>query len=512
MFALLNQSINMKHFIISVNCIFVFMLGAFKLQAQDVEINSKDLVYKIDTYLSESVDNGYAASVLVAAQGNIILSKGYGWSDRDKNLVNTPSTVFNIGSVTKQFTAAAILKLVEQGKLNTDDKISRFFNKAPEDKKDITIHQLLTHTSGVSRRTGGHRYDEASKEKFLNEFFESELVSKPGTTHQYANANYIMLSAIIEAVSHQNYADFLREHFWQPLHMDHTGYKTVNFSREKLAHGYYFDLTEEKWKDWGTTQDHLPSSNDHWYSIGKGDIYSTVEDLYIWHNALSDDIVLSADSRQKQEFPSVAENDAKTSFYGYGWAVHNSDRKTKIVSHNGSNGIYFADFVRFVHEDVVVIVLSNVMLNWESEGVAHEIGKMIFDNNYNAKPVSKNAYQLVYEFMGTNAPDQVEKLPGYLDSNSRYMFNDKSVFNRIGYKRIAKEKSPGWGLELLKLNVQLYPDDGNLWDSLGEAYFVYDQKGMAQESFEKALELQPETNCYWCENSTQFLSKLAQKK
>lgn len=490
----------------------LFVFGTFKSEAQNIDNNYKDLIDRIDNYLISNVKNGYAASVLVASQGNIILSKGYGWSDQNKNLENTSSTVFNIGSVTKQFTAAAILKLAEQGKLNTSDKIEQFFNGVPEDKKDITIHQLLTHTSGISPRTGGYRYDEASKERFLKDFFESELESKPGTEHQYANANYIILAALIEAVSNQNYTDFLREFFWQPLQMNHTGYKTINFNKERLAHGYYFNLTEEKWKDWGTTQDYLPKSNNHWYSIGKGDVYSTVEDLYIWHKALNENKILTEDSRQQQEFPAVAETEAKTSFYGYGWAVFKSERNTKIVTHNGSNGIYFADFVRFVDEDVVVIVLANIILNRESEGVAWEIGKMVFDDSYNAMSVSKNTYQLVYEFMQASDPGQAEKLPNYLDQNLVDAFDDKSVFNRIGYKKIAKEKKPGWGLELLKLNVQLFPEDGNLWDSLGEAYFVYDQKESAEKSFKKALELKPENNCYWCENSTEFLQKLAREK
>ncbi len=161
---------------------------------------NKVLVNKIDSYLEASSKNGFSGVVLVAKKGEVVLSKGYGWADRENKIPNSPTTVFNIGSVTKQFTASAILKLVEQGKMKTSDKISSYFTETPTDKKDITIHQLLTHTSGISNRTGGFRYDEASKEQFLKEFFESTLQSKPGTTYQYANANYIMLTIILESV------------------------------------------------------------------------------------------------------------------------------------------------------------------------------------------------------------------------------------------------------------------------------------------------------------------------
>jgi len=472
------------------------------------EINNNELKAKIDTYLNNSVTNGYSASVLVAKKGEIILSKGYGWSDRKKKIVNTSSSVFNIGSVTKQFTAAAILKLVEQGKLNTSDKIGLFYNEAPIDKKDITIHQLLTHTSGVSVRTSGFRYDEASKEQLLKEFFEAELQSTPGTNHQYANANYIMLAAIIELVSKQEYATFLQENFWKPLSMNHTGYKSISFNSEQIAHGYYFNYTDGVWKDWGITQEHLPYNNNHWYSIGKGDIYSTTEDLYKWHLALQNNKVLSKKSLKMIETPHVAENAEESSHYGYGWAIFNSKRGTKIVTHNGSNGIYFANFIRFIEDDLVVIVLSNTILNRDSEDVSWNIAKMIFDFNYTPKPVTKLSYELVYDFINTNEPDKGSKLIPFLDENLSSKFNDKAVFNRIGFKRIAKEKDPAWGLELLKLNVQLFPNDGNLYDSLGDAYFEYNQKENAIQVFTRALELKPAENCHWCENSQSKLKQL----
>ncbi|WNH10294.1 serine hydrolase domain-containing protein [Thalassobellus suaedae] len=304
----------MKSFIKTLFFAFITLstLNAFSQNSNKVLFN------KIDTYLKASETNGFSGVVLVSKKGEVVLSKGYGWADRDNKIPNTPATVFNIGSVTKQFTASAILKLVEQGKINTSDKISSYFNQTPSDKRDITIHQLLTHTSGISNRTGGFRYHEASKEQFLKEFFESELQSKPGTTYQYANANYIMLTAILELVSGQTYNDFLQENLFEPAQMKSTGYKSINFNTERLAHGYYYNRDDEKWTDWGTTQQHLPYNNNHWYSIGKGDIHATIEDLYKWHVALKNNDVLASKTREIQETAYVAENDNMTSYYGYG--------------------------------------------------------------------------------------------------------------------------------------------------------------------------------------------------
>ena len=466
----------------------IFAFSTFLTLNSFSQNTNKELFNRIDTYLESSVTNGFSGVILVSKKGEIILSKGYGWADRKNKIPNSPSTVFNIGSVTKQFTASAILKLVEQGRIKTSDKIGSYFNQAPVNKRDISIHQLLTHTSGISNKTGGFRYNEASKEQFLKEFFESELQSKPGTKYQYANANYIILTAIIESVSGQTYSSFLNDYLFVPSQMKSTGYKSINFSTERLAHGYYYNRNDEQWADWGTTQQHLPYNDKHWYSIGKGDIHSTVEDLYKWHVALKNNEVLASKTRLVQETPYVAENDEKTSFYGYGWAISKSNRDTKIVAHNGSNGLYFADFVRFIDDDVVVIYITNAFLGRESENVAREIGKMIFDTNYNCSAISKNIYELIHEFMKVNPSTNAKKLPDFLKKELKDDLNDPVILNQLGYSRLKKEDKPNWALELFKLNVKLFPEDGNLWDSLGEAYLKYGKKEEAIRCYTKAVE------------------------
>ncbi|EAR00067.1 serine hydrolase domain-containing protein [Maribacter sp. HTCC2170] len=497
------MKINLAYIIL----VILFTLEASTLSGQE-SFKHTELKTKINTYLNNSVSNGYSGSVLVAKNGEIILSKGYGWSDRIRKINNTSSTVFNIGSVTKQFTAAAILKLIEQEKIKTSDNIGQFFKKAPLDKKEITIHQLLTHTSGISPKTGGYRYDEASKEHFINTFFEASLQSKPGTKHKYANANYIMLSAIIELVSEQDYTTFLNDNFWKPLKMFHTGYKSISFNSEQLAHGYYFNYSDGIWKDWGTTQEHLPYTDNHWYSIGKGDIHSTVEDLYKWHVALNIGQILNAKSKVLFETPYVAEDVAGTSHYGYGWAIFRSKQNTKTVTHNGSNGIYFANFIRYIDDDVVVIELSNAILGKETESVAWRISDIVFDENYIPKPISKSVYELVYDFMKTNEVENVKLISSFLEKNIGQKFNDRAVFNRIGNKLLEKENNPGWGLELLKLNVEIFSNDGNLFDSLGDAYFKYNQRENTIQAFTRALELKPIDNCHWCKNSNNKLNLL----
>ncbi len=471
--------------------------------SQDAEIATK-----IETYLSQSVRNGYSSSVLVARDGEILISEGYGLANRSTKLACKPSTVYNIGSVTKQFTAAAILKLVENGKLKLTDNIGSFFKQASLDKKYISIHQLLTHTSGISPGTGGFRYDEASMEEFLNEFFESRLMYEPGTKHTYANANYIILAAIIELIANQTYESFLKENFWEPLEMDRTGYNIFDFDNADIAHGYYFHYTSGEWKDWGITPDYMPQSGNHWYSIGKGDLYSTVEDLYTWHQALQENKVLSETSRKIIETAHVPENDDETSFYGYGWAIFHSKENKKIVTHNGSNGIYFADFIRVPEENVIIIVLSNSRLNRESESVAWEILRMLDNPQYQPKTVPKNTYELVFDFMKNHSAESSDQLPAFIENSTGNAFNDKAVLNRIGFKQISENGDSEWGISLLELNTKLFPDDGNLHDSLGEGYFIVGNLENAEISFRKALELGKDQNCHWCENSENRLKEI----
>lgn len=496
----------MRHSIITL------LLLALALHA-DAQLGDSPILFdRIDQYLQASVANGFSASVLVAQNGEILLSKGYGYADRNRKIPNTPSTVFNIGSVTKQFTAAGILKLSEQKRLSLSDSLYTFFPNIPSDKASITLHQLLTHTSGISPASGGFRYHSAEKEVAIREILSTELPYPSGTKHTYANANYILLAAIIELTANLDYESFLINNFFEPLQMNHTGYRNLNEENTVIAHGYYFDDTQGNWQDWGITKGHLPEGKNHWYSIGKGDIQSSVIDLYKWHIALQNNLLLTPKSKALLEHPHVPENDESTSFYGYGWAIFKNSKNRKIVTHNGSNGIYFADFIRLIEDDLVIIVLANKRLNTNSENVAWEIARMALTPDYQPKPIGKNTHELVFDFIRNNNQNKSAELIPLLKEHIQKEQIDKSIFNRIGYKQIAEGQDPAWGIELLRLNTLLYPEDGNLWDSLGEGYFLLNENQNAKTSFQKALDLKPEENCYWCEHAIDRLKEINQSK
>lgn len=313
-------------------------------------------------FMLKLTDMGYTGSILVEKDGQVILSNGYGYANREEKLSNTPDTVFTFGSITKQFTGAAILKLQEQGKLKVTDKITKYFENVPKDKRKTTIHHLLTHTAGY-RSMVGDDFDPTTRQEVIDGAMKMKLRWEPGERHLYSNLGYSLLGAIIELVSGQNYEDYLRENLFLPAGMLDTGYLLADWSDNTVAHGYIGDG-----KDWGSVNE-KPWAEDgpYWNLRANGGIMSTTEDMYQWYKALWNDTVLTAESREQLFTPHVPENKEETWFYGYGWAMTTTERDTRFISHNGGNGIFFADFRMYPDDGILIIYTCNNVDNLGEE-------------------------------------------------------------------------------------------------------------------------------------------------
>ncbi|MDZ7271905.1 MAG: beta-lactamase family protein [candidate division KSB1 bacterium] len=309
---------------------------------------------RIDEYMQRVAARGFSGALLVAKGQQIILAKGYGFADRERKLPVTPRTVFTVGSITKQFTAAAILKLYELGKLDLRDPIDRYFPNVPPDKAGITLHHLLTHTAGFPDAIGDD-FEPISREEFVALALRTPLLFLPGERYHYSNVGYSLLGAIIEQLTDTSYERFLHDALFVPAGMKETGYVLPAWREGQLAHGY------RGARDWGTLRDHRwASDGPYWHLRANGGILSTIGDLYKWHVALESGRVLPDTLRDLLYRPYVREGPEANSFYGYGWALFTTSRGTRLVAHNGGNGIFSADFLRFLDEDVVVICLANV--------------------------------------------------------------------------------------------------------------------------------------------------------
>ncbi|HKS29682.1 MAG TPA: serine hydrolase [Pyrinomonadaceae bacterium] len=345
---------------------------------------------KVDDYLTRLTGFGYSGAALIIKDGKVILRKGYGLANQPENVPNTPDTVFDIGSLTKQFTAAAILKLEMAGKLKLSDTLGKFFPNAPADKAGITIHQLLTHTGGMPNGLGINHI-EITRDELLKRLLSRKLLFKPGSKFEYSNGGYEVLAAVIEVASGEPYREFLRKNLFEPAGMRSTGFwgkAAPRVSPLLIARGY--DELGEKGSP-------LTWSDTTWYGVGSGGVTSTLGDLYKWHLALQNDRILSRAAREKMFTPVMPE--AKPSFkdytsdYGYGWWIQKTPRGTTRIMHGGDSIGFGVQFNWYRDEKILMIVACNIRHDWFPTIIkaSRVIPKIIFNEPYEAPPAFRAA-------------------------------------------------------------------------------------------------------------------------
>jgi len=332
-----------------------------------------EVVSKTDAFLNQMLKAGlFSGSVLIAHNGEILVGKGYGMADREQQIPNTPQTKFRIGSVTKQFTAMAILILQAQGKLNVQDRICVYFTDCPPDWQPITIHQLLTHTSGIPNYTDFPDFRTIKKlptspAQLIARFKDKPLDFKPGAQWNYSNSGYIILGVIIERVSGEAYEVFLQQHIFGPLKLLDTGYtKNTN----QLAVGYL---------DAVSTADTVDISV--YYAAGV--LYSTIGDLYRWDQALYSEALVTKQLREQMftPFASIPEPvasglESSDVGYGYGWFIGRQFNR-QVIFHAGGLEGFHTNIYRFPAERVTVIVLSN-QERTDTDEVSRQLARIVF--------------------------------------------------------------------------------------------------------------------------------------
>jgi CubicO group peptidase (beta-lactamase class C family) len=332
------------------------------------EVVAAAAVAETRTYLKRLEKLGFAGVVLVARGDEPLLAEGFGLADRERGLRWTPGTVSDIGSITKQFTGAAILKLEEDKRLSVDDPITRYFDGVPADKAGITLHQLLTHSSGI-QDPDIDDFDAVPLADYLKQVFARPLLFAPGKGYTYANANFSLLGAIIEKLSGESYEAFLRERLFLPAGMYETGYLLPSWGDGRLAVGYDGEAGR-----WGTFFERsFASDGPHWALRANGGIHMTAYDMLRWARALLTGRVLTPASMKKLWTPFVSEGGG--TFYAYGWSIAKAPDGAKIVTHNGGNGIYFADLAIMPDTGLVVFLMTNVIAeNKSANSLLEQIG------------------------------------------------------------------------------------------------------------------------------------------
>jgi CubicO group peptidase (beta-lactamase class C family) len=326
---------------------------------------SESIEQAVDEYITSDIRQlGFSGSILIAQGDNILVSKSYGMANIEFDIPNSAQTIFRLGSITKQFTAMAMMILQEEGRLNVQDLICDYVPNCPETWQSVSIHHLLTHSSGIPNYTNFSDFEFQKKytvNEIIDTFIDMPLRFPPGSGFRYSNSGYVVLGFIIEQVSgNSSYEEFLDENIFQPLHMMNTGYEHNNQNLEGRASGY-MQMAD---KTLGNA-DYVDMST----PFSAGALYSTVEDLYLWDRALYTETLVSENSLEMMF--SNYESD-----YGYGWNSFKIAGRN-VKAHGGDIFGFSANIARFVDDDVVIIVLSNIE-NVDTLTITRALAAIIF--------------------------------------------------------------------------------------------------------------------------------------
>jgi len=461
---------------------------------------AQDKAAEIDKMMQLYHDYGqFNGTVLVAENGKVIFKKGYGLANMEWNIPNKPNTKFRIGSITKQFVAMQIMQLVQEGKIKLDGKLIDYL---PEYRKDtgelVTIHHLLTHTSGIPTYTGlpGFWSDSTRNhyeiDYMIKNFHSGDLEFEPGSDYKYNNTGYFLLAVIIEKITGKSFEENLQERIFTPIKMKNSGVDRNERLLDNRANGYMKQGTEY------LNEPYFYMLN----ALGAGDIYSTVEDMYLWDRALYSKKLLS-EKYKKIMFTPFLDN------YAYGWgiskvALGESTDSVDVIAHSGGINGFNTRIFRLIKDNHLVVVFNNTGAT-NTSGICNSITNIIYDEPYELPKIS------IAETIGkTISKSDVESaIKQYHDfkTNRKDEYNfEEYELNTLGYQLLAMEKVKE-AIEILKLNIEEYPEAFNPYDSLGEAYMIDGQKDLAIKNYAKSLEINPKNT-----GAINMLGKIIQAK
>jgi CubicO group peptidase (beta-lactamase class C family) len=329
------------------------------IRPQPTVIENNVVAATLGDYFQKAAGLGFSGAVLVTDGDKVLLRNGYGWADEKRRIPIVPETVFDIGSITKVFTAIAVMQLEERGKLSTSDSITKYFSDVPRDKTAITIHHLLTHTAGL-----GHDdfYAEATpevrailtdREKFIQRILSFPLAFEPGSKRAYSNSGFSFLAAIVEKLSGQPYENYLRENILRPAGMSNTGYVLRKWNNRLVARGYNDGPTDFGYPWQGQWAGKIIG----WDLLGNGGLLSTVDDMHRFVVALRDGKLVDEKTKAKMLAVYFAERDQ-----AYGWFVSKTERDSHRFVHHGGDAVpqgWNADLRWFPDDNLIAVVLTN---------------------------------------------------------------------------------------------------------------------------------------------------------
>ncbi len=465
-------------------------------QAPDLSANTiiadNDTCKMIDAYLIKlTKENNFSGALLIVKEGTEIFSKGYGWANKEKQIPFTTTTLASIGSITKAFTATAIMKLAEQNQLTADDQLKKYFPNIPKDKESITIHQLLTHSSGFHEflKQDGGDYEKINTVEFLKRAFDEPLAFKPGEKAVYTNVGYSILGIIIEQVSGLDYETYLKKNLFEPLGIKNIGYHFPTIQDDSIAIGY------QNGNKWGTHQQHFEQAGGgpYWNLKANGGLEASLKEMYIWLNSFTNHTILSETTIEKMFSPLIQEEGYNgQSAFGYGCNISQSRRNTKVISNGGSNGIYFARIIRLPQEGIIFYMVTNES-SMNTNMVLPNITQLYFKGKIEEDAISmqpkfeNNLSKQIYEILEN---------PGTTDLASEFekqhiKVDDDMVLLEVG-QTLLQEKKIDKAFLLYTYYTKAFPNIVVAWNDLGDIYLSKNKKEEAINCYRQALKIRPE--------------------
>lgn len=391
-------------------------------------------------YMQAQVEiNNFSGAVLVSKNGRVLLEKAYGLADYEWNIKNTIDTKFQLASVTKQFTATAILLLIEKGKLSLDDKLSKFLPDYPK-ADSVTIHMLLSHSSGLAMGFKEIALSSMDKDSAYAKIKKIPYEFSPGTKSGYSNIGYYLLAKIIEKVSGEKYAVFLKKNIFEKAGMKNTGVSNNESIVEKKAKAYYqaeSGLIHNPFINWEI-------------NVGHDGVYSTVEDLALWDKALYGTNILSAQMKKLMFSPYGAEN------WGYGFIINPFyNHGHQLIAHDGGFFGTMTSFNRFTDDKLFVTVLSN-----------NESFSYIISYGLSAIALEKEV-ELPYKHHRVEInPDLYDQYMGKYDKIDILKIDGKLYFNSVEMELIPESKNKFFRADNNDRTIEFIPDSAGLYNSI----------------------------------------------
>jgi CubicO group peptidase (beta-lactamase class C family) len=353
-----------------VACLLLFSYAALGQKVIDSRVASQ-----LEAYLKPFGETGnFTGAVLVARKGRVLFRHAYGMTNYELRVPNSPATRFHIASVSKPFTAMAILQLEEQGRLSISDLVSHFVPDFPNGDR-IKLEHLLTHTSGIPNVNDLPDYDTFARsphtiEQLVAKFSGLALDFQPGSNYHYSNSNYNLLALILEKVSGESYGDYVRKHILDPAGMQNTGHHGEALRLIPLSASGYEPAGIDSYEK----APYLDWTN----KTGNGSLYSTVDDLYRFDRALNTDALLKMTTRQKYFVEGRGNR--------FGW-FNRKRGAHRVMSSNGRSPGFTAQLDRFPDDDLTVIVLSNSYATVSQDPIAVGLAAIVFGEQPDKPPV-----------------------------------------------------------------------------------------------------------------------------